>query len=195
MFFRCSSSIALHPSALEGPVAPVALELPGMSHVKLPLTRCRATRGVWQLHLRVSRLHCAIKPRKPNEATRCGDFQSPSAPHPMPDNGEGKLKKRAELGQGYYQTYAAYQGCAQVSFSTLIRSKHRKIAENGEKCHHFFSLRESQVALNSSDIPAGQNTVSRVLSRKRELAKLGECCEKTRSVRSGTQVPGQKQTH
>ena len=42
--FRCSSSISLHP--LKGPVAPVALELPGVSHVKLPLKRCRATGGV-----------------------------------------------------------------------------------------------------------------------------------------------------
>ena len=31
---------------LKGPVAPVALELPGVSHVKLPLKRCRATGGV-----------------------------------------------------------------------------------------------------------------------------------------------------
>ena len=42
--FRCSSSIALHP-LLEGPVAPVALELPGVSLVKLPLRRCRTTWG------------------------------------------------------------------------------------------------------------------------------------------------------
>ena len=33
------------------PVAPVALQLPGVSHVKLPLKRCRATGGV--------ALHCA----------------------------------------------------------------------------------------------------------------------------------------
>ena len=31
---------------LKGPVAPVALELPGVSHVKLPPKRCRATGGV-----------------------------------------------------------------------------------------------------------------------------------------------------
>ena len=33
--FKCSSSIALHPR-LKAPVAPVALELPGVSHVKQP---------------------------------------------------------------------------------------------------------------------------------------------------------------
>ena len=44
-FFRCSSSIALHPPPLKGPVAPVVLERPGVSHVKLPLKRCRATGG------------------------------------------------------------------------------------------------------------------------------------------------------
>ena len=44
-FFRCSSNIALHPPPLKGPVAPVALELPGVSHVKLPLKWCRATWG------------------------------------------------------------------------------------------------------------------------------------------------------
>ena len=43
-FFRCSSSIALHPP-LKGPVAPVAFERPGVSHVKLPLKRRRATGG------------------------------------------------------------------------------------------------------------------------------------------------------
>ena len=43
-FFRCSSSIASHPP-LKGPVAPVTLALPGVSHVKLPLKRCRATGG------------------------------------------------------------------------------------------------------------------------------------------------------
>ena len=30
------------PPPLKGPVAPVALQLPGVSHVKLPLKRCRA---------------------------------------------------------------------------------------------------------------------------------------------------------
>ena len=41
-FFRCSSGVALHP-LLKSPVAPVALQLPGLSHVKLPLKRCRTT--------------------------------------------------------------------------------------------------------------------------------------------------------
>ena len=40
-FFRCSSGIALHPPST-GPVAPVALERPGVSHVKLPLKSCLA---------------------------------------------------------------------------------------------------------------------------------------------------------
>ena len=44
-FFRCSSSIALHPPPQRGPVAPVTLELPGVSHVKLPPKRSRATGG------------------------------------------------------------------------------------------------------------------------------------------------------
>ena len=44
-FFRCSSSIALHPPPKKGPVAPVVLQLLGVSHVKLLLKRCRATRG------------------------------------------------------------------------------------------------------------------------------------------------------
>ena len=42
--FRCSTGIAPHPP-IKGPVAPVALQLPGVSHVKLRLTRCRATGG------------------------------------------------------------------------------------------------------------------------------------------------------
>ena len=43
-FFRRSSGIAMPPS-LKNPVAPVALQLPGVSHGKLPLKRCRATGG------------------------------------------------------------------------------------------------------------------------------------------------------
>ena len=37
------SQLLHHP--LRNPVAPVALQLPGVSHVKLPLKRCRATGG------------------------------------------------------------------------------------------------------------------------------------------------------
>ena len=59
-FFRCSSSIALHP--LKGPVAPAALELPGVSHVKLPLKRRRATGGCIAATLAGVALHCATKP-------------------------------------------------------------------------------------------------------------------------------------
>ena len=58
-FCGCSSNIALHPP-LKGPVAPVALELPGVSHVKLPLKRCRATRGVAATLAGVA-LHCATE--------------------------------------------------------------------------------------------------------------------------------------
>ena len=41
------SGVAAAPctTTLKGPVAPVALQLPGVSHVKLPLKRCRATGG------------------------------------------------------------------------------------------------------------------------------------------------------
>ena len=42
-FSGVATVIALHPP--KGPVAPVALELPLVSHVKLPLKRCRATGG------------------------------------------------------------------------------------------------------------------------------------------------------
>ena len=46
--FRCGSSITLHPPPppLKGPVAPDALELPGVSHVKLPLKKVSHYRGV-----------------------------------------------------------------------------------------------------------------------------------------------------
>ena len=40
-------------------VAPVALQLPRVSHVKLPLKRCCAAGGVQQLHLWVSR--CTVQ--------------------------------------------------------------------------------------------------------------------------------------
>ena len=55
--YTCRSRFPLNPGVfqvqqqyritlpLKGPVAPVALELPGVSHVKLPLKRCRATGG------------------------------------------------------------------------------------------------------------------------------------------------------
>ena len=45
--FRCSSGIALQPPPPppKCPVAPVALRLPGASHVKLPLKRCSRYRG------------------------------------------------------------------------------------------------------------------------------------------------------
>ena len=59
VFFRCSSSIALHPP-VKGPVAPVALELSGVSHIKLTLKRCRATGGVAATLAGVA-LHCATK--------------------------------------------------------------------------------------------------------------------------------------
>ena len=42
-FFRCGSGVALHPETLKNPVAPVALQLPVVWHVKPPLKRCRAT--------------------------------------------------------------------------------------------------------------------------------------------------------
>ena len=45
---------------LKGPVAPVTLDLPGVSHVKLPLKRCRATGGVAATLAGVA-LHCATK--------------------------------------------------------------------------------------------------------------------------------------
>ena len=48
---------------LKGPVAPVALELPGVSHIKLPLKRCRATGGVAATLAGVA-LHCATKRRE-----------------------------------------------------------------------------------------------------------------------------------
>ena len=50
------------PPPLEGPVAPVALELPGVSHVKLPLKRCRATGGCSSYTVAGVALHCATKP-------------------------------------------------------------------------------------------------------------------------------------
>ena len=46
---------------LKGPVAPVALELPGVSHVKLPLKGCRSTRGGAAATLASVALHCAHK--------------------------------------------------------------------------------------------------------------------------------------
>ena len=42
-FSECSSGIALHSPPPKGPVAPVTLQLPGVSHVKLPLKKCCAT--------------------------------------------------------------------------------------------------------------------------------------------------------
>ena len=53
------ASVAAPP--LRGPVAPVALELPGVSHVKLPLKRCRATGGVAATLAGVA-LPCATRP-------------------------------------------------------------------------------------------------------------------------------------
>ena len=43
-FFQVQQRYRATPS-LQSPVAPVALQLPGVSHVKLPLKRCRATGG------------------------------------------------------------------------------------------------------------------------------------------------------
>ena len=61
-FFRCSSGIALNPPPQKNPAAPVALQLPGVSHVKLPLRRCRATGGCCLARsCRVSRrIFCSI---------------------------------------------------------------------------------------------------------------------------------------
>ena len=41
--FAGVAAVSRYTPPLKGPVALVALELPGVSHVKLPLTRCRAT--------------------------------------------------------------------------------------------------------------------------------------------------------
>ena len=51
--FSCIALVS-HYTPRKGPVAPVAHELPGVLHVKLPLRRCRATGELQQLHLRVS---------------------------------------------------------------------------------------------------------------------------------------------
>ena len=52
--------VGFSPLTLKGPVAPVAFELPGVSHVKLPLKRCRATGGVAATLAGVA-LHCATE--------------------------------------------------------------------------------------------------------------------------------------
>ena len=56
-FLRCSTSIG--PPPPKGPVAAVALELPGVSHVELPLKGCRVTGGA--ATLAGVALHCATK--------------------------------------------------------------------------------------------------------------------------------------
>ena len=43
--FSSVAAVSRYTPPQKGPVAPVDLELPGVSHVKLPLKRCRATGG------------------------------------------------------------------------------------------------------------------------------------------------------
>ena len=67
-FFQVQQQYRATPP-LKGPVAPVALELLGVSHVKLPLKKCRATGGVAATLVGVA-LHCATKGWEHNDDSK-----------------------------------------------------------------------------------------------------------------------------